>query len=81
MIEWVFLLHCTLVGGIFISGLGDIVLTGGWVDGWSRGCLETTVDFIFTPFLVPLPTTPQARKGVEGERAAKEKAKKVEKAE
>lgn len=81
------LLRCTVVGEIVISDSGDIVLTGGWVGGWSRGCLETTVDFIFTPFLtngvsaLPLPATPQARKGVEGERAAKEKVKKVEKVE
>lgn len=67
--------------------MGDIVLTGGRVDGWSRGCLETIVVFIFTPSLtngisaLPLPATPQARKGVGGERAAKEKVKKVEKVE
>lgn len=33
MSERMRLLHCTLVGGIFISGLGDVVLTGGWMDG------------------------------------------------
>lgn len=77
------LLHCTVVGEIVISGMGDIVLTGGW----SRGCLATTAIFTFTLSLtngtsaLPLPATPQARKGVEGERAAKEKVKKVEKVE
>lgn len=56
------------------------------MDRWSRGCLASVV-FIFTPSLtngisaLPLPATPQARKGVEGERAAKEKVKKVEKVE
>lgn len=55
--------------------------------GLSRGCLTTIVVFIFTPSLtngisaLPLPATPQARKGVEGERAAKEKVEKVEKVE
>lgn len=57
------------------------------MEGLSIGCLTTTVVFIFAPFLtngvsaLPLPATPQARKGVEGERAAKEKVGKVEKVE
>lgn len=68
--------------------MGDIVLTGGRVDGWRRGCLTTiVVVFIFTASLInsisppPRPAPSPARKGVEGERAAKEKVKKVEKAE
>lgn len=30
--ESMLLLRCTIVGEIVISGMGDIVLTGGWRD-------------------------------------------------
>lgn len=81
------LLRCTLVGEMSSRTWGILYSqAGGWMDRWSRGCLASVV-FIFTPSLtngisaLPLPAPSPARKGIEGERAAKEKVKKVEKVE